>query len=223
MNNKFHKVFLSLFFVAAITFCAYGQETSQIESLQEPAKDIDTHLANRQKLIKYCMETFATPLDMESGDQEKIMAAYEEQRIALDTLRKLRAVEAAPLLASMITYNIPGGEPSNPTFANRMFGCVPTLVDIGKPGAVACLKRIVNLTEQDLENEMDVTMLVLVIFRVEGEKMTRQIFDDFKTGLKDEQQIKNIEKATILIDAARDLDGIVQDGYSKLIQETNNK
>jgi hypothetical protein len=135
------------------------------------------------------------------------------------TLGNLRAVEAAPLLAKMINYNISGAESPNEAFVNTMFGCVPTLVKIGKPGAVECLKRIVNFTEKDWGNDMSITLLTLVIIRVEGEKYTRQIFDDFKTSLKDEKQIKNIERAIPYIDAARDLDGVIQDAYAKLKQE----
>ena len=66
---------------------------------------------------------------------------------------------------------------------------------------------------------MNATLLALVIIRVEGEKFTREIFDDFKTSLKDEKQIKNIEKVIPYIDAARDLDGVIQDAYSKIKQE----
>lgn len=219
MKIKYRKILFGVFCISVMNCCAFSQTTMQIENLQEQSNTIDTHLENRAKVIKYCMDTFSTPINMESGNEQKIMAAYEEQRKALLTLGKLRAAQAAPLLAGMITYNIPGNESSNPSFVNRMFGCVPTLVKIGKPGAVECLKRIINYTEKDWENDMDVTLLVLVIIRVEGEKSTRQIFDNFKSSLKDETQIKNIERAAPFIDAARDLDGVVMDAYSKLKQE----
>ena len=206
----------------AICSFVLGQANTQNEDVSKLSKEIDTQLENRAKIIKSCMDRFSTPLDMSSGDEQKIMAAYQEQGKALITLGKLRAAEAAPLLADMIGYNISGDESSNPTFVDRMFGCVPTLARIGKPGAVACMKRIVNLTEKDWENDMNVTLLTLVIVRVEGEKMTRVIFDDFKSSLKDEKQIKNIERTMPYIDAARDLDGFARDSFTMLKNELIN-
>ncbi len=219
MKFELRKILLSVIIAAAMNFFAIGQANTQTENLQEQAKAIDPQLENRAKVIKYCMDILSTPIDMESGDEQKIMAAYEQQRKALLALGNLRAVEAAPLLAKIIIYNISGAESPNEAFVNTMFGCVPTLVKIGKPGAVECLRRIVNFTDKDWENDMSVTLLTLVIIRVEGEKFTRQIFDDFKTSLKDEKQIKNIKRAIPYIDAARDLDGVIKDAYAKLKQE----
>ena len=214
-----YKILFSTLCIVSINCFVSGQANTQNENVSEQLKAINTQLDKRVELIKSCMNIFSTPIDMTSGDEQKISEAYNEQKKALMALGELRAVEAAPLLAKMIFYRIPGDESPNIAFVNRMFGCVPTLVKIGKPGAVECLKRIVNFTEEDWQNEMDPTLLVLVILRVEGERTTRQIFDDFKTSLKNEHQIKNMEKAIILIDAARDLDGVVQDAYSKLKQE----
>ena len=193
---------------------AFGQE-----NVSEKSKEIDALLAKRAELIKSCMETLSTPIDMSSNDEQKIMAAYMEQRKALTTLGELRAIEAAPLLAKMIIYRIPDDSAINPTFIDTMFGCVSTLVKIGKPGSIECLKRIINFTDQDWENEMDPTLLVLVILRVEGQKATRVLFDDFKASFKNEQQIKNMEKAIVLIDASRDLDGRLQEPYDKIKNE----
>ncbi|MBN2589313.1 MAG: hypothetical protein JXA96_05600 [Sedimentisphaerales bacterium] len=214
MKIELHKILLSIICIATMNSYAFGQENGS-----EKSKDIDAQLAKRAELIKSCMETFSTPIDTSTSDEQKIMAAYMEQRKALTTLGNLRAVEAAPLLAKMIFYNIPDDSAINPTFIDTMFGCVSTLVKIGKPGSIECLKRIINFTDENWENEMDPTLLVLVILRVEGEKATRELFDDFKTSLKNEQQIKNMEKAIVLIDASRDLDGQIQNPYDKLKQE----
>ncbi len=219
MKVELRKILLSAIIAAAMNSFATGQANTQTENQQAQAKAIESQLENRAKVIKYCMDILSTPIDMNSGDEQKIMAAYEQQRKALLTLGNLRAVEAAPLLAKIIIYNISGAESPNEAFVNTMFGCVPTLVKIGKPGAVECLRRIVNFTDEDWGNDMNITLLTLVIIRVEGEKYTRLIFEDFKTSLKDEKQIKNIERAIPYIDAARDLDGIIKDAYAKLKQE----
>ena len=122
MKIKNHKIFVIIFCIVTISYFVYGQMALQIEPMKNPAKDIDTHLANREIIIKYCMDTLSNPIDANSEDGEKMMAAYELQKKALLTLGELRAVEAAPLLTKMILYNIPGSESSNPTFVDKMFG-----------------------------------------------------------------------------------------------------
>ena len=195
MKIKSYKISVIIFCIAAMNSFAFGQD-----DVSKKSKEIDTHLAKRAELIQSCMETLSTPIDTSSGDEQEMIAAFQEHRKALTTLGELRAVEAAPLLAKMIFYRIPDDSAINPTFIDTMFGCVSTLVKIGKPGAVECLKRIVNFTDEDWKNEMDPTLLVLVVLRLEGEKATRVLFEDYKASFTNEQQIKNMEKAIILID-----------------------
>jgi hypothetical protein len=76
-------------------------------------------------------------------------------------------------------------------------------VAIGRPGAAACLDTLVEMTAAEWKRPWRAKFLVLVILRVEGEKVARFVLDEKKKMLTDKQQVNNIERAITLIDEVK--------------------
>lgn len=178
------------------------------ENYEKLTKSINTYLANRKSSIESLLSVLKNNNINDSNMKYLIIKTFGD----------IRAVEAAPYLSTIVDTLILSGANFSITVDN-MYGCVPSLVKIGKLGAVACLKEIINLTQSDWDKPFKAKLLLVVIVRVEGEKFTRQILEDFKTNLTDEEQVKNIEKAIALIDEAISYDGPKEDIYSQLKKE----
>jgi len=161
--------------------------------IEKIEKAVIAHVAYRKKLTKHLMGIL-------EGGMEKGGHAIP---LSINTLGEMRAVEAAPLLASMIDTPISSGVSLSLTIDN-MFACVPALVSIGKPGAAACMDEIVKLTPEDRQKPFKEKLLCSVILRVEGEKVARLLLEERKEAVsKEKEQVENLDRAIALIEEVK--------------------
>lgn len=151
-----------------------------------------THLANRKALTESLVKILGSP------DETRWTKA-----LSVRSLGEMRAVGAAPLLASIIDAHLPTSQAVLEADRNVIFGCVRALIKIGKPGAAACLEEIVKLTPEDREKPFKEKLLCLVIVRVEGEKIARILLEDRKEKATEPEQIENLQRAIDLIDKVK--------------------
>ncbi len=139
---------------------------------------VSLHLTNRAVVIKFLLERVA---DKSCGVREKSEA--------IRALGHMRAVEAAPVLASMIGF-FDSEAPSFSVKIDVSFPCVPALAEIGKPGSVACLDAL-----RVPVSERDAGLLVLVLTRVEGEGVAAFLLKKKLDAAKDQKERDNMKKA----------------------------
>jgi hypothetical protein len=161
------------------------------ERIEQIEKAGEAYLENRKATIREFMNLL-------EGNGRKSIYAYLSNRM----LGEMRATEAVPLLVSMIDTQIPHGVTLSITI-DSMFPCVTALINIGKPGASACLEQIVRLTLEERERPFKEKLLCLVIVRVEGEKIARILLEDKKETLTDPQEMENVERAIGLIEEVK--------------------
>lgn len=189
-----------------------GKEQAQLverwKKRDELTKKVDSHLVSRQSLIEYCM----TVVTAFASDPNRVWLDPEAP-IAVQTLGRLGAVQAAPLLVKIIDAPLSVQAIVSEVTIEGSFACVPALIALGKPGAAACVDSLTQMTPEEWERPLRGRLLVVVVLQVEGEKVTRFVLEEKKRGLKDEQQVKNIERAIALIDEAKSLSDTVTDPY----------
>ena len=163
------------------------------KGMEQLQRAIENHLANRKTAIETLMKI------VEGGVERGGHAVP----LAVKTLGEIRAAEAADLLASIIDRHIPYGA-SWSARMDTLFPCVSALVRIGKPGVAACLHQIIKLTAEDKGRPFREKLLVLVIVRVEGEKVARLLLEDRKASVSEnKEQVENLERAIALIDEVK--------------------
>ena len=151
-----------------------------------------THLAKRKAMITSLIGKF-------DGKVHKSIKAKAAQ-----TLGQIRAIEAVPDLINYIT--IPLSEAmSDEVTVDNTFVAVPALINIGKPAATACLDGIASLGPGQ---ESRAKLLLLVVLRVEGEKVTRFLLQDKLENATYEMAANNYKKAIESIEDVKSIGGI---------------
>jgi len=161
--------------------------------ITEIEKATATHLENRKRVIQYLIS---------------IVQRDEEDRwtkvAAIRGLGQVRASEGAPAIAKNVDLLDPtGGRVRGGDTLRGSHPSLKALVNIGKPGAAACLEEIVKLTPEDRKKPFKEKLLCLVIVRVEGEKIARILLEDRKQTATNTQQIENLQRAINLVDEVK--------------------
>jgi len=145
--------------------------------MRDLAAAADVHLANRGQLVELCVTII--PLKTES---------LANRNIAVNLVRKMRAVEAAPVLAKEISANLT--LQSRRGASLREFPTVDALAEMSIPGATAAIHQLAVDAERDVpaeekarmvwESDMQLRreLLALVILRVYGEKLAKIVLED---------------------------------------------
>jgi len=186
-----------------------AQLAEQWKKRDELTKKVDGHLASRQSLIEYCVAI----VEKAASEPDKAWL-NPEVPIAVQTLGRLGAVQAAPMLSKIVDMRLPVDPIVWELTIGGIYASVPALIALGKPGTTACVDSLAQMTPEEWERPLRGKLLVLVVLQVEGEKVTRFVLEEKKKGLKDEQQVKNIERAIALIDDAKALFNTVPDPYA---------
>ena len=154
-----------------------------------------THLAKRKALI-------TSLVDKLNGKVHKSIKAR-----AVQTLGQIRAVEAVPDLISYITVPFPLSAKPLPdeVVVDNTFDAVPALVNIGKPAATACLDGIASLGPGQ---ESRAKLYLLVVLRVEGEKVTRFLLQEKLENATNEMAASNYKEAIESIEDVKSIGGI---------------
>jgi len=155
------------------------------------------HLADREKLIKILMEIVAD----RDGRASHLARGYAAEALGL-----MRAVEAAPLLASVIDAHLSHSQtprdPIRPAMGSP-YGAVLALVDIGKPGAAACLDALCKLSPEERPRSSKPGLLTSVIRRVEGKRGAELLLRERLAQTEDPKARGNLEHALSLLEAMR--------------------
>lgn len=181
---------------------AEWEKMKKYESLEAEASEFGSmtqlHLAQRQSIINKCMEALKIS-EKTIADPYGKNLLLSKKMWAIRTLGNLRAVEAAPLLASMIDAPIPNNFFTDEDSLGSRYGCFWALHQIGKPGAAACIEEIKKLNPAD-RGTIKENLLNLVLVSVEGEKVAELLLnEEMKKVGADEEKKKNIERALVLI------------------------
>lgn len=155
-------------------------------------KDVEDYLANRKAVISMLMKLL---IDSPPGDTLL-------NSVIIEALGEMRAVEAAPLLATIIdTYVSDGSGVGYSITTDNTFGCVPALVKIGKPAAAACLEAIALLPASVREERRHLERLPgLVLLRVEGKDVARLLLEQRKGETLNAEQTANLDRVISWLD-----------------------
>lgn len=156
-----------------------------------------THLRHREALAKELIRI------VENKDGS---AARSARGFAAEALGRMRAPEAAPVLASLINAPLPHSathpDPVRPSMG-IMYGAVPALVRIGKPGARACLEALCRLTPQERQKTSKPRLLCRVIVQVEGKAVALLLIRKMLENAQDEQARENLRLALELVEEGK--------------------
>ena len=144
---------------------------------------------------------------MEILENRDDRAGHTARGIAADALGRMRAVEAAPLLASLIDELLPfpgdGKRRVRPSPVRNMYGAVPALVRVGRPGAAACLDAITRLTRGERTETSKLRLLATVVFRVEGKEVATLLVRDRMAKAQAREERDNLKHTLELLQTMR--------------------
>jgi hypothetical protein len=175
----------------------------------ELTKKVDGCLASRQSLIQYCMDVVE-----EAASEPNKASLNPEVPIAVQALGQLGAAQAAPVLVKIIDVPLPVDPVVLELSLSKKYACVDALTALGKPGAVACLVALSRMTPAEWTRPLRARLPLLVILRVEGEKVARFVLEEKEKVLSDQEQVNNIERAIALIDEMKSFVDASSDPYA---------
>lgn len=153
----------------------------RIQHFQAIHSAIATHTQNRRTLLEALIRLVT------EGDGPTKAAAVK-------ALGELRAAEAAPVLAREIVWFDKWAWSYEVTVANS-HPCVPSLIEIGLPGAGACLDELSTCPGDTALDKRRLKLLSLVVLRVYGEKLAKLALADRLDAAETDRASENFQAA----------------------------
>ncbi|NQT51344.1 HEAT repeat domain-containing protein [bacterium] len=171
-----------------------GEEQDAAARVKPFPEGTVNHLKAREALVKQLMQVV---------ENREGSASSRARGFAAEALGRIRAPEAASLLASLVDVPLPHSaakpDPVRPAMGVVMYGAVPALVRIGKPGARACVQALCKLDSDERRKTSKPQFLCRVLVQVEGKTVALMLIRKMLAEGEDEQVRKNLELALKLV------------------------
>jgi hypothetical protein len=153
----------------------------RIQDLRAIRSAIATHTENRRALLRALIRSVT------EGDGPGKVAAIK-------ALGELRATGAAPALAREIAWFDRWTPRSEATIAIS-HPCVPALIEVGLPGAGACLAELATCPSETALQKRRLKLLALVVLRVYGDKLAKVVLADRRDAAQTDRAKENFQAA----------------------------